>query len=38
MIVRVMELGKTLFDGEALRVAFPAIQGEACILPHFRMC
>lgn len=34
MKVRVLELEKKLFDGEADKVIVPATEGEMCLLPN----
>ena len=34
MKVKVLELEKKLFDGEASKVLVPAVDGEICLLPN----
>ena len=34
MKVKVLELEKKLFDGEATKIVVPAIEGEMCLLPN----
>ncbi|MCR5225303.1 MAG: F0F1 ATP synthase subunit epsilon [Alphaproteobacteria bacterium] len=34
MKVKVLELEKKLYDGEALKVLVPAVEGEMCLLPN----
>ena len=34
MKVKILELGKTLFDGDAAKIILPATEGEMCILPE----
>ena len=34
MKVKVLELEKKLFDGEADKIVVPAVEGEMCILPN----
>ena len=34
MKVKVLELEKKLFDGDASKVVVPAIEGEMCLLPN----
>lgn len=34
MKVKVLELEKKLFDGEASKVLVPAVEGEMCLLPN----
>ncbi len=34
MKVKVLELDKKLYDGEALKVLVPAVEGEMCLLPN----
>lgn len=34
MNVKVLMLGKKLFDGRAVKVIVPSVNGEMCLLPH----
>lgn len=34
MRVKVLELEKKLFDGEANKIVVPAVKGEMCLLPN----
>ena len=34
MKIKVLDLQKKLFDGDALKVVVPSVEGELCLLPH----
>ena len=34
MKIKILELEKILFDGDATKIILPAIEGEMCILPE----